>query len=295
MFGAVPDLSKLAIQANGLRFSCLVAGEPGAPLALCLHGFPDSAWTWRHLLAELAEAGFRGVAPWLRGYAPTEVAPDGRYQSGALATDAVALHQALAGDSRAVVIGHDWGALAAYGAATLRPDLWAKVVGLALPPVPAVASGFLTYEQLRRSWYLFFQTPLAESTVANDDLEFIERLWADWSPGYQAGQDVAHAKNALRDPANLEAALGYYRAMFDPSRQAPELAAAQAAASSVPGQPTLYLHGSDDGCMGAAVAAPTEALLSAGSAMVMVEGAGHFLHLEKPAEVNARVVDFLTK
>jgi pimeloyl-ACP methyl ester carboxylesterase len=77
---------------------------------LCLHGFPDSAHTWRQLLPALAEAGFHAVAPFLRGYAPTAVPTDGGYGIDALAGDAVALHQVLDGDGDAVLIGHDWGA-----------------------------------------------------------------------------------------------------------------------------------------------------------------------------------------
>jgi hypothetical protein len=79
------------VRANGLEFGLLEAGT--GPLALCLHGFPDSAHTWRHLLPELAEAGFHAVAPFLRGYAPTAVPDDGRYGIGALVADTVALHQ----------------------------------------------------------------------------------------------------------------------------------------------------------------------------------------------------------
>ena len=95
------------MSANGVEFAFLSAGESG-PLALCLHGFPDTAHTWRHLLPALAGAGFRSVAPFMRGYAPTSVPPDGRYQTGALALDANALHDALGGDDAAVIIGHDW-------------------------------------------------------------------------------------------------------------------------------------------------------------------------------------------
>ena len=78
------------IVANGVEFAYLAAGESG-PLALCLHGFPDSAHSWRHLLPALADAGYRAVAPFQRGYAPTAVPADGRYQTGMLATDAIAL------------------------------------------------------------------------------------------------------------------------------------------------------------------------------------------------------------
>ena len=91
-----------AINVNGIEFSYLESGPPEGPLALCLHGFPDSAHTWRHLLPALAEAGYHAVAPWMRGYAPTEVSADDVYQVGALAADASALHETLGGDGRAV-------------------------------------------------------------------------------------------------------------------------------------------------------------------------------------------------
>ena len=90
------------VRGDGVELAYLACGE--GPLALCLHGFPDSAHTWRHLLPELARAGFHAVAPYMRGYAPTGVAPDGRYELGALVADAVALHEALGGDERAVLI-----------------------------------------------------------------------------------------------------------------------------------------------------------------------------------------------
>src|SRR5947208_12132984 len=106
-------VSEGRIRANGLDFAYLEAGE--GKLALCLHGFPDSAWTWAGLLPALAKRGYRAVAPWLRGYFPTEVPPDGRYQGAALVGDAIALHDMLRGDKDAVIIGHDWGADAAYG------------------------------------------------------------------------------------------------------------------------------------------------------------------------------------
>ena len=114
------------VTARGLEFAYLEAGT--GPLALCLHGFPDGAWTWRHLLPALADAGFRAVAPFNRGYAPTEVPADGLYQAGALAADANALHDAFGADAEAVIIGHDWGAMAAYGAAGSAPARWRRVI-----------------------------------------------------------------------------------------------------------------------------------------------------------------------
>src|SRR5881398_2699652 len=93
------------VEANGLTFGYLETGDPDGPLALCLHGFPDSADTWRHLLPALAGAGFRAVAPFMRGYAPTAIPADGAYHLGALVADAVALHEVLGGDGNAVLIG----------------------------------------------------------------------------------------------------------------------------------------------------------------------------------------------
>ena len=96
-----------SINANGLDFAYLEAGPVDGPLALCLHGFPDAAPTWNSLLAELGDAGFHAVAPWLRGYAPTSIPADGVYQTGALIADANALHDAFGATSDAVIIGHD--------------------------------------------------------------------------------------------------------------------------------------------------------------------------------------------
>ncbi|MDQ1375422.1 MAG: hypothetical protein QOJ09_2760, partial [Actinomycetota bacterium] len=243
------DLREGRIEANGLLFASLEAGPADGPLALCLHGFPDSAWTWRHLLPELAGAGYRAVAPFMRGYEPSEVPQDGRYQTGALVADACAIHEALDADGRAVLIGHDWGAMATYGAAVHRPDQWRRIVASAVPPLAAMAEAFFSYDQIKRSFYMFFfQNPLADMAVGMNDLAFIDRLWADWSPGYDATEDLQYVKQSLRQPENLAAAIGYYRAMFDPTKQSPELTTEQAATAGTPPQPTLYLHGADDGC-----------------------------------------------
>jgi pimeloyl-ACP methyl ester carboxylesterase len=286
------------VSANGLTFHYLAAGDgplasgdrrPLAsgdrrPLALLLHGFPDSAHTWRHLLPVLADAGFRAVAPWTRGYAPTDVAPDGDYRVSTLAADANALHEALGGGPDAVLIGHDWGAITAYGAAATAPERWRRVVTMAVPPPPVASGAFFDYEQLKRSFYVYlFQTPLAELVAAADDLAFIDNLWRDWSPSYDAGEDLTHVKDSLRAPDNLAAAIGYYRAMF-----------AGGVLGDSPPQPTLYLHGADDGAFLADRVHESKAHLSAESEVKILPGCGHFLHLERPDEVNQLVTEWLT-
>jgi pimeloyl-ACP methyl ester carboxylesterase len=287
------------VEANGLTIGYLATPDledTSRPLAVCLHGFPDAAHTWRYLLPALADAGYRAVAPWLRGYAPTSVPEDGCYQTAVLGQDANALHRAFGGDDRAVLIGHDWGALAAY-TAVHDTTPWRRVVTLAVPPPGAVAAGFLSYTQLQKSWYMFFfQHPLAEMAVGADDLAFIDRLWADWSPGYDATGDLPAVKDALRADGNLAAALGYYRATLSGVGVSddPHLTELQnASGGPVPG-PTLYLHGRDDGCMGPELAEMGGDLLPHEESRVeIVEGAGHFLHLERPDEVNWLILDFL--
>lgn len=283
------------VDANGVTFAYLEAGD--GPLALCIHGFPDSPWTWRHLLPVLAGAGFRAVAPFLRGYAPTTIPADGLYQPGAIAADLNALHEALGGDAEAVLVGHDWGAMATYGAVGHQPDRWRRAVTAAVPPPATVAKAFFSYDQLRRSWYMFFfQSALADLAVPMDDLAFIDRLWADWSPGYDATEDLSHVKDCLQDPANLTAAIGYYRATLGTGARSADYDAIEAAGSAPLVVPTLYLHGADDGCMGADLAGDgvLTSLSAEGSRIEVVPDAGHFLQLEQPDVVNGLVVDFLT-
>ena len=292
------NLGTVAIEANGVQFNCLTAGPTSseAPLALCLHGFPDSAHSWRYLLPELAAAGFRAVAPFQRGYAPTSVPADGRYQSGVLGVDANELHAALGGDGRAVIIGHDWGASGTYAAAALAPERWSRVVTMAVPTANAMPVAFLTnYQQVKRSWYMFFfQSPLADLVVPGNDLAFIDELWAEWSPGYDASVDLPFVKASLRDPANLAAAIGYYRATIGAGLKDPALDAAQAATQAVPAQPTLYLHGANDGCIGAELAEFMRGAVPPHVQVEVVDGVGHFLHLERPDVINPKIISFLS-
>ena len=282
------------VAANGIDFTYLECGT--GPLALCLHGFPDSPQSWRHLLPALADAGFRAVAPFTRGYAPTSLAPDGMYQTGALSADANALHDALGGDSDAVLIGHDWGAPSVYGAAASAPDKWRRVVGMAVPPGGAMGAAFVgNLDQIKRSWYMYyFQHPLSDLVVPANDLAFIDMLWRDWSPGFDGSADAGNCKAALRDPAHLAAALGYYRCTLGSGPRDERYDAIQAAGGGELTQPTLYIHGENDGCIGREVAESITAL-APWATLAIVEGAGHFLQLEKPAEVNALVVDWVSR
>ncbi len=284
------------IRANGLDFAFLELGA--GPLALCLHGFPDSPHGWKHQMEALAEAGYRAVAPWMRGYAPTAVPEDGCYQQGALATDANALHEALGGDADAVLLGHDWGATAVYPAVNAEPERWSAMVAAAVPHPTAMAGLILDYDQLKRSFYMFvFQHPLAEAIVAMDDLAFIDRLWADWSPGLDptlAATAAGHVKDALREPEHLTAALGYYRATIGGVGIDARYDDIQAKGGEPVTIPALYLHGADDGCIGVGFAEAGAGFLThERSRTMIVDGAGHFLQLEQPTVVNEAILGFL--
>jgi pimeloyl-ACP methyl ester carboxylesterase len=282
--------------ANGVPFGVVEAGS--GPLALCLHGFPDSAHSWRYLLPALADAGFHAVAPFMRGYAPTGIPADGCFGLGALVADAVRLHDVLGGDDQAVLIGSDWGAETAYGAAAFAPERWRRVVTLGVPPLALDRKIFADYDQLKRFFYLFFlKTPFAESALAADDMAFLDRLWQDWCPGYDASEDLRNVKQCLRGEGNLTAAIAYYRAE-EPGLQHfgvdGAYAAEEAAFASAGPQPTLYLHGNRDGCIDLALVEDAERYLATGSRMEVVADAGHFLHVERPAVVNNRILAWVS-
>jgi pimeloyl-ACP methyl ester carboxylesterase len=282
------------VSANGTDFSYLECGT--GKLALLLHGFPDTAQTWRHLMPELADMGYRVVAPFMRGYAPSAVPSDGCYQTAMLARDANALHENLGGDSEAIIIGHDWGAPSCYGAAIDAPTRWCKVIGMAVPPTAALGMAFVqNLEQIKKSWYMFFfQHGLADLVVGANNHAFIEMLWRDWSPGYDASFDLESIRKSLADPKNLQAALGYYRATLGDGYRDPQLSELQnQMASGVPTQPLLYLHGANDGCIGVDVVESAKKIAPANVKFEVVAAAGHFLQLEQPKVVNKLICDFL--
>jgi pimeloyl-ACP methyl ester carboxylesterase len=293
--------AQFSYRASGMSFAALAWGPADGPLALCLHGYPDTAWTWRHLGPALGARGWRVVAPFMRGYAPTDLAPDGCYQIGALARDANEAHAALGGDERAVLIGHDWGATAAYTAGALAPSLWRRVVTLAIPPPalllpprsPRAIAGRLPIaaRQLRFSWYMFYQQLPGISERSLDRL--IPRLWADWSPGYDGREDIARVFDSIGEPARRTAAMRYYRALMQPWYRSREYAAEQRRVFSLPSSPVLYMHGIDDGCLQAAYAAGAGVVLAPGSEVELVPHAGHFLALERPEFVNQRIAGFI--
>ncbi len=282
------------IATPNVTFEAVEAGS--GPLVLCLHGFPDQAQSFRHQLPALAAAGFHAVAPYMRGYAPTSAPRDGRYDALALGEDVGALIEALGYDD-AVVFGHDWGAAATYFGALLSPQRIRRIVTAAVPYGPRFFQAFTRdYDQQRRSWYMmFFQQALADVAMRHDDFAMIDRLVADWSPGWTwPAEDREATKATFRRPGTLEAALGYYRATMGPAFADPAVldANAQGMTARLP-MPGLMLHGANDGCIGADLLEGMADYFPAGLQIEIVPGAGHFVHQEQPDVVNRLVLDFL--
>ena len=265
--------------------------DASLPLTVLVHGFPDTPYTWRHLGPELVHRGYRVVAPWLPGYdAPT----DRPISVGTYVRRVLDVHRAYRADHRTVLIGHDWGAQAGYGVVATEPAAFARFVALAVPPIGALAAGMFSYAQLRRSFYIWFiqQVGLAESALLAPG--FWESLWADWSPGYDATEDLAELRRHVTAD-NIANVIAPYRASFNPQFADPDAQAEASATMQPPPVPTLYLHGARDGAIGAELLGDlTPHLPARGSVAEIVDGVGHFLHVEKPGLIAATIGDWLS-
>jgi len=273
------------IRAGGLDIGYLDDGE--GPVILLVHGFPDIATTFVPLMGRLAAAGHRVVAPWLRGYWPTTA--ERYFDEGTLVADAMAFIEAL-GIDRVDAVGHDWGADVVYGLGAARPDSVRTAVAMAVPHTVALrANRRRAYRQLQRSFYIWmFQVPgLAETVMPEADWAFIGNLWRDWSPGWQPPEDHLRAVvETLSRPGVLPATLSYYRALSDPGLRDPGRADLLAAVEAGPVQvPTLLLMGANDGCVGPEMAEGADTAFEADYRLEVLDGVGHFLHLEDPDRV----------
>lgn len=297
-------MDQLTTDLDQLRVASLTWGpvtDPDPPLAVLLHGFPDTARTWRHLGPELAAAGYRVVAPFTRGYGPSGFPADGSYHLPALMSDVLALHAALDGDARAVLIGHDWGAITANGIAALDDSPFRRVVSMAVPPFSTMNPSRgavgpwarIMPRQARMSWYTVFNQLPALPERTFDRL--VALLWRQWSPGYDAAADLAHLAASLPTTERKAAAIGYYRANARPWQMPGHYRHLGQAAIGAPRVPLLYLQGADDGCLDPRWASVVNGNLPQGGRVAMITGAGHFLQLERPDVVSTRTLEFLSE
>jgi pimeloyl-ACP methyl ester carboxylesterase len=289
-------MHRTPLLANGLRFSALSQGD--GPVVLCLHGFPDNHHSFHQQLPALAAAGFRAVAPMLRGYEPSSQPPDRDYHVVRMAEDVVGWIDDL--DQESVhLVGHDWGAVIGYTAAALAPDRLRSLTTIGMPhPSRVQWEGIRKLpSQLCNSWYIFFfqLRGIAERAVEAKNWALVEKLWRDWSPGWNLpAEQLASVKESLSQPDVLKSALGYYRTVFL-SRSAAAKQTAQLLETPIP-VPTLALTGTLDGCMDTRLHGliMNKTDFPGGLRIERVEGAGHFLHLEKPDKVNQILIDWFT-
>ena len=271
------------VRANGIDIAYLErgAGNKG-PLVVCLHGFPDTAWSFVPVLDALAAQGYRAVAPFLRGYAPTTVPAVGDVRWTTLAADLVEFLRAMSPGQPACVVGHDWGSIIVQLASKIDPALFRRVVLCAVPHLRRFFF-FPSLKQIARSHYIFrFQAPRwAERRLPRDDFDWIRNvLIRRWSPGWRFSAESLDAMVAsFRDPARLKAAIDYYRGL----RAALFVGRLRRLVFAPVPVPAMMVYASDDGCIGAEMYDRQEALFPAGLVMCEAKGMGHFMNIENPA------------
>ncbi|WP_295641870.1 alpha/beta hydrolase [uncultured Methylibium sp.] len=280
------------VHANGLAFAYLEQGT--GPLVLLLHGFPDTAHTWSHQMPALAAAGYRVVAPFMRGYHPTAIPADGYYDKATLAADVAALIRALGGGQPVHLVGQDWGAIVSYAVLAAFPQLVKRAVVMAVPHPAVVAASMLDPRHVHRSfhWWFFQLADLPERALLDKDAAFIDYLWTYWtSPGHEDAAHIASIKAMLRRPGVLTATLGYYRAMLDAGKGDPALEDLRRRMQGPITVPTLALCGADD--LRAELMRDQGRHFAGEYRYEEVANAGHFLQREQPAEVTRWVLEWL--
>ncbi|MEA2835534.1 MAG: hypothetical protein QOD89_84 [Bradyrhizobium sp.] len=270
------------VQANGLRFAYLELGS--GPLVMFMHGFPDNAWSYRKQMQVLADAGYRAVSPFLRGYAPTEIPANGNFHPIALGKDLEALIAALSDDGKACVVGMDWGGTSTFQALATAPSaIKAAVVMNTAHPI-SILSHRKNPEYVRAVFHVFFfQMAGAESLVNIEGLPFVDYLWKLWSPEFKNDEHLRSIKQTLSSPGTMAAALKYYGGLTDMLR-----------AGLLPinemHTPTLTIYGTNDPT--ARYSAEIAPLFKGPHKHILLPDVGHFPHLEREAEVTALITDW---
>ena len=290
------NFSVKKINVNGTGISYIEKGQ--GKLMIFLHGFPDNPLTFKNQIDYFARQGYRVVAPYMRGYFPSDIPSDNKYYTLTLGEDVVELIKAI-GSEKAIVVGHDWGANAAYSATMIAPELFEKIVGASVVRGTFSKALITNQEQQRKSWYIyFFQTLMAETALSFNDYAFIRRLYKDWSsPGFEVPEDHIKAViETFKHEGVAKATINYYRCFFNTSGLSPEEAMEQKRISyDKINVKTLYLHGEKDGCIGVEVTEGMEYYFGEGFVKKIIKDAGHFIHLEKPDEFNESILEFISR
>jgi pimeloyl-ACP methyl ester carboxylesterase len=248
-----------------------------------VHGFPDTPHSFADLQRELVGNGWRVTVPWLRGYHPDTIVPGRPYDFETIGRDGLALLDAI-GAPRAVVVGHDWGALMAYVMATIAPERTRGLVTIAIPHPSQLKRTPASLLAARH--FLELKLPWAPKTVRRGDFAYLEKLYARWAPNW-AGPErdacVLHVKQALSDPRALQGAIDYYRALPLGGSRLLDVP---------PDVPNLAIGGDAD-IIDPELFGATAELFPAPSRALIVERAGHWPHREDAALVLPEIVAFV--
>jgi pimeloyl-ACP methyl ester carboxylesterase len=267
------------VTISGHPFLVRVAGEPGGVPVVALHGFPDSSELWRFQLAPLAAAGYRIIAPDLRGFGGSWKPQDVQsYTPVKLLADLVAIMQHYRA-RRAHVVGHDFGAFLAWTLAALMPRRVDRLVVMSVGHPAVWASP--TLEQRRRFWYsLLYVHPAAEQILRQRNWELLREL-------LKGEHDTERYLSDLRRPGALTAGLNWYRANCQPTYGLAGNPAVPPVAA-----PTMAMFGSQDATLTEEGLTDSARYVTGEWRYVRVEGAGHFIPVDAPAVVTELLLDW---
>lgn len=289
------NLRNLSVQQGDLTLTAMLEGPADGPVLMLVHGFPDTPHSWDAVVPVLVDAGYRVLRPWLRGYTPGSVHPNGVYSPVAAGADLLLWRQQFP-ECPVHLVGHDWGAVAAMAIAASQPLAFASLCVLAIPPFQKVERAWrLLPKQLVYSRYMLeMQADSAPHRIVQNHCARLRELWEQWSPGWAFTEDDFSPVQAAFEQAGVAwAATRYYRSLFTVWK--PDTRAMYALSRKPILLPTLALAGERDGCMQAglfkAMVDPSKFPL--GVQYRILSECGHFLHAEKPAEVAAQLLHFL--
>ena len=271
------------VSANGARFHVAECGPEDGPLVLLLHGFPEFWWAWRAQLVALGEAGFRAVAPDLRGYGASDKPPRG-YDAYTLSSDVAGMVRAL-GARDATVVGHDWGGLLAWTVATLHPGVVNRLAVLSMPHPVRLREAVVRDRRQRRglSHVAFFQLPRApEARLTRDDGAGTAALLRRWGgPGFPDAETERRCREAVQVPGVAHCSLEGYRWVVR-SRTRPSGLRFLRLLDRGVGVPTLQVHGALDPVVLPETAHGSGAWVHAPYELQVLDGVGHYPHEEAP-------------
>jgi pimeloyl-ACP methyl ester carboxylesterase len=289
------------IQTPVAEIEYLENGDPGGRPVVLLHGFPDIPDTWDEVISVLPP-GLRIVRPYLRGHGGSRVRPAsweeaGGAQVAALATDVLDLLDVL-GLGQVLLVGHDWGARAAYAAAVLAPERVTGLVAMATAYGPMRhLNAAERFTEAQRAWYRYWLCPDGGAeTFALHPAAFIRRCWADWSPSlYLPEEDMRQVLDGVRTAQFTETVVHYYRHGTGAAPGRPRYDAAQARLDTWPriDVPASFLFGMDDGCEIAAASRGNADMFTRAYDRAELPGTGHFVPRERPAAVAAAIAQRL--